>query len=260
MLDLDMLEFAVLVDKAGINRVPMVASYRNYGTVIDDVGHAFEVAEQRCRDKGLMDRAGKLDPRVGEMLAVYPNASVEYDLRFSMQRGTELRATVSGAGRAALRSVVSGDRIYLEQVQPDQLIVSLVAILPEHGPMRMQPLSVDLAAMRSAMSGFDEDNEPDRQTIESRLRSKGADTRQFRRMGQILDTQRLGVGELGVTVFGDRGSEARGEQTLRLMDLEQGRVVIYNSGGHRMLCGGDGNTLARVMAEVTERARKSLHW
>lgn len=258
MLDLDSLEFAVLAEAAGIDRVPTVAAYRNYGTPVDDVDAEFEAAERRCRDRGLLDRSGRPDDRVAELLALYQRASVEYDLRFSAQRGTELRAAVCGAGREALRTVVSGDRVRLDRVSADQLIPAAVAVLPEHEPLRMRPLSVELSALRSVYAGTDEDTEPDQREVESRLRALGVDTREFRQITDLLAEPRLGVGELGVTAWGRGGAESRGEQTVKLIDVGRGRMAVYNGGGRRMLCGADPATVGRVLGEVAERARRRL--
>lgn len=90
-IDIDRLEFIVLAERAGLNRVPMVASYSHYGTRVQDISREFGDAEQRCRAKGLLDPGGKVNDRVLELFDVYPRTAVEYDLRFSTQKETELR-------------------------------------------------------------------------------------------------------------------------------------------------------------------------
>lgn len=69
MLDLDLLEFVVLADGAGVDRVPVVAVYRNCATLVDDVEAEFETAERRCRGRGLLDRFGRPEERVAELKA-----------------------------------------------------------------------------------------------------------------------------------------------------------------------------------------------
>ncbi|MGJ7905629.1 ESX secretion-associated protein EspG [Actinopolyspora sp. H202] len=258
MLDLDSLEFAVLAEGAGIARVPTVAAYRNYGTLVDDVDAEFDAAERRCRQRGLLDRSGRPEDGVAELLALYERASVEYDLRFSAQRETELRAAVCGAGRAALRTVVSGDRVRLDRISVDQPIPAILAVLPEHEPLRMRPLSVELSALRSVYAEADEGSEPDQREVEPRLRALGVDTREFRRITELLAEPRLGVGELGVTVWEKGGAESRGEQTVKLIDIGRGRMAVYNGAGRRMLCGADPATIGRVLGEVAELARRRL--
>ncbi|GAA0511716.1 ESX secretion-associated protein EspG [Saccharopolyspora thermophila] len=259
-LDVDRLEFAILVERAGINRIPLITSFSHYGTPVKDIPSEFEAAERRCRDRGLTVPGG-VNERILEMLAVYPNAAIEYDLRFSAKKGTELRAAVSKAGKRALRTVVDGDRIILEPVHPNDLIPALVSVLPEHPPARIRPpLSVDLAEMRAAMTEVRRRGDDDPQAIEQSLRARGVNIASFRKMTQLLDGPRLGLGELGVTIWDDRRKEFRGDQTIRIIDLQLGRTAVYNSGSQRMFAGADVNTFTRVLGELTTKTQREAAW
>ncbi|MCI2424248.1 ESX secretion-associated protein EspG [Saccharopolyspora sp. K220] len=259
-LDVDRLEFAILAERAGLSRIPMIASYSNYGTTIEDLPSEFEAAEQRARDRGLISASGVND-RVMELLGIYPHAAIEYDLRFSAKKGTELRAAVSKVGKTAVRTVVDGDRIILEPVHPNDAIPALVSVLPEHPPARIRPpLSVDLAEMRGAMIEVRRRGDEDPHAIEQSLRARGVNIGAFRKMTQLLDGPRLGLGEVGVTIWDDRRKEFRGDQTIRIIDLQVGRTAVYNSGAQRMFAGADMSTFTRVLGELTTKTQREAAW
>ncbi|MDR7301499.1 ESX secretion-associated protein EspG [Haloactinomyces albus] len=255
VIDVDRLEFVVLAEQAGINRVPLVASFSHYGTAVQDVGREFEQAERRCRQRGLLDRVGRVSDEAGNLLGLYPHTAVEYDLRFSAERGTELRAAVSRAGDVAMRTVVVGDRIHLAAVRAADMIPALVSVLPEVAPARMRPVGIDLAAMRAAMAQADAE---DQRAVETALRSHGVDTREYRKITRLLDGPKFGAGEVGVTIWGRNRKEHRGEQTVQVFDLEAGRVAVYNSSGHRMLAGADIGTFNRLLGEITTHTRSNI--
>lgn len=261
-LDVDRLEYAILAERAGLKRVPVVAAFSHHGTRVRDAPREFDAAEQRVRERGLVHPGGVND-QVLELLEAYSHATVEYDLRFSAQKGTELRAAVTQTAKAAVRTTVHGDRIVLEPVHPRDAIPALVSLLPEHRPARIRPpLSVDLDAVRAAMRDAERQG-GDPRAIEQSLRARGASTVNFRKMTQLLDGPRLGLGELGVTVWDDLGKEHRGEQTMRVIDLEQGRTAVYNSGNQRMFAGADVSTFTRVLGELateTRRAAADARW
>ena len=260
-IDVDLIEFAILADRSGINRVPTVASYSNYGTPFTDIPRQLEEAEQRCRERGLLTPGGQLNDRVQEMIGLYPHASLEYDLRFSAQKGSELRACVSQAGETALRTLIDGDRVVLERIRPVDMIPALVSVLPERAPARIRPpLSVDLAEMRAVMADVSRRGRSDDQAIEQGLRSRGVDVRTFRQMTQLLEGKRLGLGELGVTVWDPRRKEHRGKQTIRIIDLETGRAAVYNSGSRRMFAGADIGTFNRVLGELAAETKRDAAW
>jgi ESX secretion-associated protein EspG len=259
-LDVDRLEFAILAERARLTRIPMIASYSNYGTPVKDMPREFEAAEQRARDRGLIHPGGVND-RVMELLGIYPHAVIEYDLRFSSKKGAELRASVSKVGKTAVRTVVNGDRIILEPVHPNDVIPALVSVLPEHPPARLRPpLSVDLAEMRAAMAEVNRRGDDDPRAIEQSLRAQGVNVANFRKMTQLLDGPRLGLGEVGVTIWDDRRKEFRGDQTLRIIDLQLGRTAVYNSGTQRMFAGADMSTFTRVLGELATKTQREAAW
>ncbi|WP_344684029.1 ESX secretion-associated protein EspG [Saccharopolyspora taberi] len=260
-IDIDLLEFAVLADRSGINRVPAVASYSNYATPFHNIPVQLAEAEQRCRQRGLLTPGGEINDRVRELIGIYPHVSLEYDLRFSAQKGTELRACVSQAGETAVRTIVEGDHVVLDKVRPVDMIPALIAVLPELQPARIRPpLSIDLTEMRAAMADVSKHGRSDNEAIEQALRSRGADVRPLRQMTQLLDGPRQGLGEIGVTVWDPRRKEHRGDQTIRIIDLESGRTAVYNSGNQRMFAGADTSTFTRVLGEIATETRRDVIW
>lgn len=257
-LDVDRLEFVVLAEKAQLTRVPMVTSFSHYGTTVQDIPREFEAADERCRQRGLINHSGKVSDDVWDLLGLYPNTAVEYDLRFSAKKGTELRGAVSQSGQYAVRTVIDGDRIILERVRAADMIPSLAALLPEHKPAKMQPLGIDLAEMRTVIKEAERRGDSDQRAIEQGLRSRGVDIAEYRKMTKLLDGPKLGAGEIGVTVWGSRRKELRGDQTLRVIDLESGRVSVYNSGGQRMVAGCDIGTFKRVLGGIASQAQRAL--
>ena len=254
-IELDLLEYAVLAEKSGINRVPTIASYSNHGTAVTDVVAEFDDAEQRCRRRRLIDDRGRASDEVWDLLGIYPSTSVEFDLRFSAREGTEVRASVSRTSRGAVRTIVDGDRVRLEELRTGEAIASLVSALPPVDPLRTQPLSIDLSALRAATA---ETGGEDQAAIERSLRSHGVDVRVYRRITELLAGPKLGAGELGVTAWGRDRREHRGEQTVRVYDLESGRVVVHNSRGTRMLVGADMSTFHRVLDDLVSDTQRRI--
>jgi hypothetical protein len=260
-IEVDRVEFIILAETAGINRVPMVASYSHYGTPVQDIPREFEEAEQRCRQRGLIDHGGRINDRVWELIGVYPNSSVEFDLRFSTEKETEVRAAVSQAGDVAVRTVVDGDRITLDAVRPNDMISALMSVLPEVGPARIRPpLSIELSEMRAAMAEAQRRGDSSQDAIEQELRSRGVSVGTFRKITQILDGPRLGAGEAGVTIWGRERKEFRGDQTMKIIDLPSGRVAIYNSGNQRMLAGCDIGTFQRILGGLVTETQRDATW
>jgi hypothetical protein len=259
--DVDRLEFVILVERAGLTRIPMVASYSNYGTPFQDIPRELEAAEQRCRDRGLIRFGGKVVDELQELLSIYSRTSVEYDLRFSAKKGTELRAAVCRSGDSAVRTVVDGDRVLLDPVRPSDLIPAIVGVLPQHPPAKIRPpINVDLAEMRAAMADVRRRGVEDDRAIEEAVRARGVNVSAFRRVNQLLSGPRLGLGELGVTIWDERGKEHRGEQTIRIIDLPAGRTAVYNSGTQRMFAGADLGTFNRVLSELTKQTQRQAAW
>lgn len=253
-LDVDRLEFAVLAQKSGITRVPVVAAYGHHGTTVGDVRGAFDAAEDRCHHRGLLMR-GEVRTDAAELLNLYQHAEVEYDLRFSVEQGTELRAAVTRSGRDAVRTVVDGDRVHLEEVRGSEAIAALVSVLPERPPARVRPTGVDSEALTAVMK---QHPDGDQTTIEAGLRSHRADTREYRRAAQLLDGPKLGVGQVGVTIWDHLRREHRGQHTMQVIDIPSGRVGVYDSRGQRMIAGADLATFIRVLDDITTDTRHDI--
>lgn len=253
-INVDRLEFAVLAEQSGASRVPAVTAFSHYGAPVADVRREFTAAEERCRHRGLLDRAGHVNGELRDLLAVFARTADEFDLRFSSEREHELRAAVSRSGRDAVRTVIDGETVRVEAVRPDNAIASLVSVMPEQAPARMRPLSIDLAAMDAVMAEHP-DGDPD--AIEAGLRGHGVDTREYRQITQLLDGPRLGAGQLGVTTWGRERREQRGEQTVQVIDVASGRMAIYNSSGRRMIAGADLGTFNRLLGELAQDARRN---
>lgn len=250
----DRLEFAVLADQTGVGRVPIVATFSHYSQPVTDVRRAFVDAEQRCRQRGLLDHNGQAGDEVRELLGIYPQTSVEFDLRFSTEKEHELRAAVSRSGRNAVRTVVEGDTIHVEEVRPENAVASLVSVLPDQAPARIHPLSIDATALREVLAKHP-DPTPD--VIEAGLRAHGVDTREYRKISQLLDGPRTGAGQLGVTAWGRGRREQRGEQTVQVIDIPSGRVAVYDSSSRRMVVGADVGTFNRVLGEIAEETARA---
>ncbi|GGI68588.1 hypothetical protein GCM10011581_01920 [Saccharopolyspora subtropica] len=261
-LDVDRLEYVILAGWAGITRVPTVAAYANYGTAVQDLDQELEAADQRCRQRGLVDPGDRVNDLVWDLMGVYTAGTIEFDLRFSREKGTELRACVTQSGKSATRTVVNGDRIILEKVRPGDAIPALVSLLPEHKPLKMQPLQVDLVELRRARAELEKRGETDENALEQALRSRGVNVADYRRATRLLDGTKLGVGEVGVTVWGPGPSrkEQRGEQTMRIIDLEQGRVAVYNTRGQRIVAGCDMGTFRRILGDIATDAQRRVSW
>lgn len=259
-LDVDRLEYMILAGWAGISRVPTVASYANYGTPVQDLNEELEAADARCRQRGLVGRDNSVNDVVWDLMGVYPVGSLEFDLRFSRQKGTELRACVTQSAKSATRTVVNGDRIILEKVRPSDAIPALASLLPEHPPLKMQPLQIDLAELRAARAQVARNADTDERALEDALRSRGVNIAEYRKATRMLDGPKLGVGEIGVTVWSPTRKEIRGEQTLRIIDLEQGRVAVYNSRSQRMVAGCDMGTYRRVLGDIATAAQREVAW
>ncbi|MBA8826734.1 hypothetical protein FHX42_004113 [Saccharopolyspora lacisalsi] len=174
--ELDLLEYAVLAEKSGINRVPTIASYSNHGTAVTDVVAEFENAEQRCRRRRLINGSGRASDEVWDLLGIYPSTSVEFDPRFSAQEGTEVPASVSRTSRGAVRTIVDGDRVRLEELRAGEAIPALVSALPPVDPMRMQPLSIDLSALRAATAETDGEDQAAKPGGQEQPRRRGERT------------------------------------------------------------------------------------
>ncbi|GAA4885529.1 ESX secretion-associated protein EspG [Saccharopolyspora cebuensis] len=256
-LDVDRLEYVILAGWAGLTRIPGVASFSHYGRTPENINAELEAADQRCRERGLVDRGDRVNDAVWDLMGAYAHSSVEYDLRFSHTKGTELRACVTVAGQVAVRTTIDGDRFTLERVRPDEALPALMSLLPEHRPHKMRALGVDLAELRKARADLERRGETDERALDQLLRSRGVNIADYRQMTRLLDGKKLGGGEVGVTIWNRQRKEFRGEQTLRIIDLEQGRVAVYNSGGQRMVAGCDAGTVKRVLgglAAETQRA------
>ncbi|QGK68580.1 hypothetical protein GIY23_02545 [Allosaccharopolyspora coralli] len=259
-IDVNRFEFAILAETAKLTRVPMVATYSHYGARPADQRVAFREAEDECRRRGLIERGGQVSDDVWDLIATYSNTAVEYDLRFSATQGHELRACVDRAGQLAVRTVVADDRIVIDEVRAGDEVRSLMALLPESAPMRTPPMSVDLVELRAAATEAARDGEPDQRSIHRILRAKGVDVDGYRAMTQILDADKSGAGQLGVTVWDRHGKEHRGEETVNVFDVAHGRVALYNAGNQRVLAGADTATLDRVLGEIAARTHRNAQW
>lgn len=258
-LEIDRLEFAVLAYKADLNRMPLVASFSHYATPIYSIPRQFAEAEERCRERGLLDGHGRLTENVAAMIDVFERTSVEYDLRYSSEKDSEVRAVVSTAGDIALRTVVNKDNFVLDKVRPSEAVSALAGVLPELAPARVQPpLSVELDALQAAMAEVKRQGDEDPRALDYRLRERGVSVSSYRKMTRLLDEEpRSGLGEIGVTTWGPRRQEHRGAQTIRIVDLGVGRVALYNSGNRRMLAGADVSTYQRLISEILADAKKA---
>lgn len=259
-IDVDRYEFMILAETAGITRVPTVATYSHYGSPPGDQRRAFQHAEDECRRRGLVDRSGRVSDDVWDLIAIYPNSAVEYDVRFSAEKGHEIRACVCRSGQLAVRTVVAHDRIVIDTVRAGEEIRALAAVLPDVPPMRTQPMSVDLAELRTAVAAANRSGEASAQSIQRQLRARGVDVQGYRAMTQILDAEKLGAGQLGVTVWDAQRKEHRGDETVNVFDVAQGRVALYNGNNQRMLAGADASTLNRVLGEIATRTQRNAQW
>ena len=247
-LDVDRLEFLVLNGWAGGRRIPPVLTYSHYGTPVQDLNAELEAADARCRQRGLVDRSNRVSDEVWDLIGVYGSTALEYDLRFSAQQGTELRAAVSRSGQIAVRSTMRGDRIVLERIRAEDAVPALLGLLPEHPPVKMQPVQVDLTEMRAVVAAG--------APLEQGLRNRGVDVRGLRAATDLLDGTKLGAGQIGVTAWNPRRAETRGEHTVQVVDVPGGRVSVYNSGNQRMIAGADLATFRRVLGELATATQR----
>ncbi|MFR9728627.1 ESX secretion-associated protein EspG [Saccharopolyspora sp. MS10] len=259
-LDVDRLEFLVLTGHAGLKRLPPVLQYSRYGTPVRNVRAELDAAADRCRGRGLVDRADRVSDEVWDLVGAYGSPAVEYDLRFSAQKGTELRAVVSQAGKVAVRSVMHGDRLVLERVRSEDAVPALVSVLPEHPPVKMKPVNIDLGEMRAVMAEVEKKGITDPRAVEHGLRSRGVEVAGFRKATDLLDGTKLGAGQIGVTVWNQQRKEFRGDHTVQVVDVEGGRVSIYNSGTQRMIAGADVGTFRRVLGDLAGAAQRRSAW
>ncbi|MCA1190235.1 MULTISPECIES: ESX secretion-associated protein EspG [unclassified Saccharopolyspora] len=259
-LDVDRLELGVLTGWAGVKRLPPVLRFSHYGTPLQNINAEIEAADARCRQRGLLDHANRVSDEVWDLVAAYQRAAVEYDLRFSSQKGTELRVAVSQVGQVTIRSVLNGDRVIIERVRPESAIPSLVSTLPDHPPAKFKPVNIDLAALRAVMAEAAKASDADSRAVEKGLRARGLDASGFRAATELLDGPKLGAGQVGVTVWNSQRKEFRGSSTMQIVDLEVGRVSIYNSGSQRLIAGADMGTFRRVLGDLTTGAQRLSTW
>ncbi|GAB2650864.1 hypothetical protein GCM10027271_05640 [Saccharopolyspora gloriosae] len=259
-LDVDRLEFAVLAGWAGLKRLPPVVQFSHYGTPVQDINAELDAADARCRQRGLVNRANQVSDEVWDLIGIYPTTAVEYDLRFSAKKGTELRAAMSQSGQVAVRTVMHGDRYVLERVRAEDTVPALASVLPEHPPLKMKPVNVDLTEMRAVMADVQKKGQTDPRAIEQGLRTRGIDVTGFRKATELLDGTKLGAGQIGVTVWNAQRKEFRGDHTVQVVDVEGGRVSIYNSGNQRMVAGADIGTFRRVLGDLTTAAQRRSTW
>lgn len=259
-LDVDRLEFLILIGWAESRRIPPVLQYSHYGTQVRDLNAELEAADARCRQRGLVDRANRVSDEVWDLIAVYGSAALEYDLRFSAQQGTELRAAVSQSGQVAVRSAMHGDRIVLERIRSEDAVPALLALLPEHPPVKLQPVHVDLTEMRAVMADAQAKGQADPRALEQGLRKRGVDVSGLRTATDLLDGDKLGAGQLGVTAWNPQRKEFRGDHTVQVVDVPSGRVSIYNSGNQRLVGGADLGTFRRVLGDLTTATQRRANW
>ncbi|MHA6802204.1 ESX secretion-associated protein EspG [Salinifilum ghardaiensis] len=263
-LDLDVLEFAVLTGRAGSTRIPTVAAYNRQDPPNVDTGDItaeLRAAEQRCRERGLLRPGGRVEDGAFELLRSYRECGVEYDLRFTAQQGDELRACVSETSTGGTRTVVRRGRVTVHPVRPGDAVPALISLLPQHPAMRIRPIQLNLQKVRSAHEEVTRQGAAeDPRAVEHGLRRHGVNLVDYRKAVRLLDTPKLGAGELGATVFGWERREVRGDQTLRILDLEQGRVAVYNGSGQRLVAGCDAGTVKRVLGDIVAEVREENAW
>lgn len=263
-LDLDLLEFAVITGRAGLSRVPTVAAYsREEPPDVDtgDIAAELEAAEQRCRERGLLRPGGHLGEEAAELLSAYRECGTEYDLRFTPGQDSELRACVSETGTGGTRTAVQRGRVSIDPVRRGDAVAALLSLLPQRPAMRIRPIQLDLAKVRSAQEEVARQGAADDpQAVEHGLRRHGVNLVDYRKAVRLLDAPKLGAGEFGATVFGWERREVRGDQTLRILDLEQGRVAVYNGSGQRLVAGCDAGTVKRVLGDIVAGTRQGSVW
>ncbi|MFI9388562.1 ESX secretion-associated protein EspG [Kutzneria sp. NPDC052558] len=258
VVELDYAELGVAWQRSRLPALPVIFTWRNHATVPDDPQRALDEAEDRLRARGMIDRRGDLDDDLYGALALFTQAPVELDLRFSPGMGREIRACVAARGGYAVRAVLDNDEVQVDTVHADQVTAALVGVLPDLSPARGSVVSVPTAELDAAGRDVAERGDDSDQAFTAALQARGLRSDDARNLVSLLGGDRTGYGKIGVAARDSSGRRHRSPRVVQVIDTHRGRSVLYTRAAYTVASPADFNVVVRAVEELLAGTRRRL--
>lgn len=227
---LDPLALDFLWEAAGAGDLPYPLRLRSHGATIDERARLRARIHEDLRERGLVDRSGRVEPDVEHWLGIIARPDVAIDSLFLPEPATPVIAVYAAAsGASGVLAVQRGDELTLSRVPGNALVTEVVGVLPP--APRGSETSISLPADEFA-------------AVTPAAARAAAEGDPRRALGRLVATPNLRGGQLAVTVR-DRMGGRRRSRVLSWFDKPSGRYLGTTSRGRD---GRDWVTVAPVDA------------
>ncbi|AHH98566.1 ESX secretion-associated protein EspG [Kutzneria albida] len=253
VIKLDYAELGVAWQRSRLPALPAILTWRNHTQPPTDPQHALEQAEARLRARSLLDR--HLDDDLYGALTLIAHASFELDLRYAPAPGRELRACVTARAGHAVRFLVDGDQVRIDTIPDHAVTSSLLGLLPAVPPAPGHTVSLPTAELEAAVTEASALGEVADAAVEAGLRARGIRSDVARTLTVLAGSPRTGYGTFGAAVRDSAGVRRRGQQPVKVLDTDRGRVAMYPRSEYTVVAPASTPLLGRVLDELVDGLR-----
>lgn len=144
-------EFDLCWDHLDLGEPPPILAGPSHGVTLDERRALFRDAWRALDVKGAVAGPGELAPDLTRLLTVLARADQEVDARLRLDvSGPRTRAVAARRGRTAAFALVSVESVRVRAVDPDELVPTVVDLLPAHPTPRSRSVSLPADALDRA--------------------------------------------------------------------------------------------------------------
>jgi hypothetical protein len=190
----------------------------------DPTAHA--EADASARAKGWIEPSGRLNDRWYEIVNAIAHGSVYGFLRIDDPDGDETRAIVAVTRGMAVRVVVRGESVTIDEIRPDAPWPALLGCLPEAEPAEGSEVTVPTAILTEARSEAEQrqDEQVDWIAYELKLRQVPAEDAQA--VGALLRRANQVTAQVTVALREADGALRRGPFAIDVHHALSGRAAV----------------------------------
>ena len=234
-------EFDLVHDALGLGRVPFPLDVPSQGATMRERSELAAEAYKSLAGRGLAER-DVLDSKVEGLLRLLTDNDTSVDAFGHLDE--PVRALAAADRHTGVLARIVGDQLWLTEIRPTALALSIVAVLPANDPGPLRGLSLPYEQLARAIEEDDDDPFGGDLDDEVALTRAGVPAQDAAMLTELAGTRR-GGGQFGVS----RGA-ARASTLVTWFDTHQGRYLMTSQETWLSITPADNRRIESRLADV----------
>jgi ESX secretion-associated protein EspG len=236
-------EFDLIYADLGLGRIPYPLEVPSTGATMEERAELTAKAYKGLADRGLASRE-RLDSTVEDLLHLLADPPVSIDA--VGHAGKPVRALAAAGERLGILAQITADELWLTEIRPTALAMSIVGVLPDNEAGSMRSLSVPYQALVSATDEDEYETDAfgdpvDEETALVRAGVSGQDAATLMHLAE----NRCAGGQFGVS-----SGSLRSKTLVTWFDTNEGRYLMVNKDSWLSIGPADNQRIEHRLADV----------